>query len=148
MNLEQIINEEIKNAMKNQEKDKLDALRSIKKAIIEFNTSGSGKELDENEAIKLLNQQAKMRKESIEMYENAGRTELSQKEKNELEVIMAFLPKQLSEDEIKEVIIKIKNQVGANSPSDMGKLMGPVMKELSGKADGKLIQSLVKEILS
>jgi len=148
MNLEQIINEEIKNAMKNQEKDKLDALRSIKKAIIEFNTSGSGKDLDEGEAIKLLNQQAKMRKESIEMYENAGRTELSQKEKNELEVIMAFLPKQLSEEEIKEVIKRIKDQVGANTPSDMGKLMGPVMKELSGKADGKLIQSLVKEILS
>lgn len=148
MEFENKINEEIKNAMKSQEKDKLDALRSIKKAIIEFKTSGSGKELDESEVIKLLNQQAKMRRESIEMYQNAGRTELADKEKIELDVIIDFLPKQLTENEIKEIVLKYKNDLGINSPSEMGKLMGPLMKELSGKADGRLVQTIVKETLS
>ncbi len=148
MNLELLINEELKNAMKNQEKDKLDALRSIKKAIIEFKTSGSGKELDEVESVKLLNQQVKMRRDSIDMYEKAGRNELADKEKVELELILSFLPKQLSEVEIKEVVLKIKSELGINSPSEMGKLMGAVMKELSGKADGRIIQTIVKEILS
>ena len=148
MNLELLINEELKNAMKNQEKDKLDALRSIKKAIIEFKTSGSGKELDEVESVKLLNQQVKMRRDSIDMYEKAGRNELADKEKVELELILSFLPKHLSEVEIKEVVLKIKSEFGINSPSEMGKLMGAVMKELSGKADGRIIQTIVKEILS
>ena len=112
MNLELLINEELKNAMKNQEKDKLDALRSIKKAIIEFKTSGSGKELDEVESVKLLNQQVKMRRDSIDMYEKAGRNELADKEKVELELILSFLPKQLSEVEIKEVVLKIKSELG------------------------------------
>jgi uncharacterized protein YqeY len=148
MNLELSVNEQLTDAMKKQEKTKIDVLRAIKKSIIEFKTSGSGKELNEEEAIKLLNQQAKMRKDSIEMFENGGRQELADKEKAELEVIISFLPKQLTENEVKEIAIKIKEEMGANLPSDMGKLMGAVMKQVSGKADGKLVQGIVKEILS
>ena len=148
MNLEELINEDLKNAMKNQQKDKLDALRSIKKAIIEFKTSGNGKELDEAEAIKILNQQAKMRRDSIDMYEKASRTELKEKEEKELEVIVSYLPAQLSSDEVKAIISNKINELGISSASELGKLMGILMKELSGKADGKLIQTLAKEILS
>ncbi len=148
MNLEQLVNEQLTTAMKNKDKTKLDVLRAIKKSIIEFNTSGSGKVLDEDESIKLLNQQAKMRRESIEMFTNGGRLELAEKEKEELEVIVGFLPKQLSEDEVKEIALKVKLDTNASTMADMGKLMGAVMKEVSGKADGKVVQSIVKEILS
>jgi len=148
MNLEQLVNEQLTTAMKNKDKTKLDVLRAIKKSIIEFNTSGSGKVLDEDESIKLLNQQAKMRRESIEMFTNGGRLELAEKEKEELEVIIGFLPKQLSEDEVKEIALKVKLDTNASTMADMGKLMGAVMKEVSGKADGKVVQSIVKEILS
>lgn len=148
MNLELNVNEQLTAAMKSQEKTKIDVLRAIKKSIIEFKTSGSGKELNEEEAIKLLNQQAKMRKDSIEMFENGGRQELADKEKAELEIILSFLPKQLSEEEVKEIALRVKEEMGANSPSDMGKLMGAVMKQVSGKADGKLVQGILKEILS
>jgi hypothetical protein len=148
MNLEQLVNEQLTTAMKNKDKTKLDVLRAIKKSIIEFNTSGSGKVLDEDESIKLLNQQAKMRRESIEMFTNGGRLELAEKEKEELEVIIGFLPKQLSEDEVKEIALKVKLDTNASTMADMGKLMGAVMKEVSGKADGKVVQSIVKEILT
>lgn len=148
MNLEENVNQQLTAAMKNQDKTKLDVLRAIKKAIIEFKTSGTGKELNEEEGIKLLNQQAKMRRESIEMYENGGRQELADKEKEELEVILSFLPKQLTEQELRDIVVKLKTTLGASSPADMGKLMGGVMKEVSGKADGKVVQAIVKEILS
>lgn len=148
MNLEALINEQLTQAMKDKAKTKLDVLRAIKKSIIEFNTSGSGKVLDEDEAIKLLNQQAKMRRESIEMYLSGGREELANKEKEELEVIISFLPKQLTDDEVREVALKVKLDTNSSTMADMGKLMGAVMKEVSGKADGKVVQAIVKEILS
>lgn len=148
MSLEIKVNEQLTTAMKNQDKIRLDVLRAIKKSIIEFKTSGSGKELNEDEAIRLLNQQAKMRKDSIEMYENGGRQELADKEKAELEVIISFLPEQLTENEVKDIALKVKDEMGASSPADMGKLMGAVMKQVSGKAEGKLVQTVVKEILS
>ena len=122
------------------------AILSCQKAV---NAEGMPKESKlYEEAIKLLNQQAKMRKDSIEMYENGGRQELADKEKAELEVIISFLPKQLTEEEVKDIAMKIKNEIGASSPADMGKLIGAVMKQVTGKADGKLVQGIVKEILS
>lgn len=148
MGLEQKINDELKEAMKAKLKDRIDALRDIRKSIIEFNKSGTGAVLDSDAEIKMLNQLAKKRRDAIDMYKNANRPELIEKEEAELNVIQEFLPKQLTEEEIREIVEAKIAAVGASGPSDFGKVMGPIMKELSGKADGKVIQAIVKEKLS
>jgi len=147
MTFEEKINLAIKPAMIAKDKVRLDALRSLRAAILDFQKSGSGKELDEAEAIKILNNQAKKRRDAIEMYEKGGREELADKEKEELKVIGEFLPKQLSDGELREIVKAKIKQVGAVSSADFGKVMGPLMKELSGKADGKQVQNMLKEIL-
>lgn len=147
MNLEAKITEEMKAAMKSGDKLRLDTVRSIRASILEFKTSGANKEMDEAEEIKLLNSLAKKRKDSISMYEQAGRTELADKEKAELDVIMEFLPKQLTEDEIKELVQNKINETGASGTDGLKLVMGPIMKELKGKADGNLVQTIVKTLL-
>lgn len=148
MSLEQKVNDALKEAMKAKEKDRVDAIRDIRKSIIEFNKSGTGEELTEEAGIKLLNQLAKKRRDAIEMYVKAGRDELKDKEEAELEVIQEFLPKQLSEDEVAEIVKKVIADTGASGMQDMGKVMGASMKELSGKADGNLVQKIARENLS
>lgn len=147
MGLEQKINEEMKEAMKSGQKDRLETIRSIRAAIIEFAKSGLDREMNNEDEIKLLNMLAKRRKDSIDMYANAGRNDLKEKEEFELKVIQEFLPPQLSEDELKEIIQGVITETGATSQKDMGKVMGLSMKKLSGKADGTKVQQIVKELL-
>lgn len=147
MALENIINEEMKSAMKSGDKLRLDTLRSIRASIIEFAKSGSGREMNSDDEIKLLNSLAKKRKDAIAMYEQAGRTEMQAQETAELGIIQEFLPKQLSDDEIIDRIKAIIEQAGATSEKDFGKVMGPAMKALSGQADGGKVQSIVKNLL-
>ncbi|MCX6146005.1 MAG: GatB/YqeY domain-containing protein [Candidatus Kapabacteria bacterium] len=147
MALEAKINEEIKTAMKSGEKLRLETLRSIRAAIIEFAKSGLNREMNEADELKMLNNIAKKRKDAITMYKDANRMELAEKESAELAVILEFLPAQLSEVEVRAIIMKIKEDSGSVDMKDMGKVMGPSMKALSGKADGGLVQSIVKEIL-
>jgi uncharacterized protein YqeY len=144
MNLEITINEELKNAIKQGNKLRMETLRSLRATIIEFNKSGIGREMNDDDELKILQSAAKKRRDAIELYEKAGRTELSDKEKAELVIITEFLPKQLSEDEVKEIIAKVISDAGATGVKDMGKVMGAAMKELKGKADGNLVQTLVK----
>jgi len=148
MNLEAKINAAIKDAMISKNKVRLDALRSIRARIIEYAKSGTDKAMDEQDEIKLLNLEAKKRRDAITMYEQANRAELAETEKAELDIIMEFLPAQMTEDEVKAYISDLIAKVGATSSKDMGKVMGPAMKELSGKADGKVVQTLVKDLLS
>lgn len=151
MSLKDQITEEIKAAMKSKDKLRLETVRSIKKALLEKEVSvrpGGRAELTEVEEIEVLSQQAKQRRDSIEQYRQAGRNDLAEQEAQELTVIEAYLPKQLSEAEIEAVISEIVLQVGATSPKDMGKVMGPAMQQLKGKADGKKVQDLVKAKLS
>ncbi len=138
------INELMKEAMKSGDKVKLETLRSIRAAFIEFDKSGSGKELNEEEEIKIINSLVKKRKESIEIFEKANRKDLAEKEKQELEILQSFLPAQLTEEEISKKLDEIIQQLGAKDPKDFGKVMGIAMKEFKGRADGKLVQSLVK----
>eukprot|EP01107_Rhizomastix_libera_P017647 TRINITY_DN8645_c0_g1_i1.p2 TRINITY_DN8645_c0_g1~~TRINITY_DN8645_c0_g1_i1.p2 ORF type:complete len:151 (+),score=8.32 TRINITY_DN8645_c0_g1_i1:164-616(+) len=147
MNLEQKINEELKNSMKAGLKDRTDAIRAIRSAIIEFNKSGTGKEMTEEDGIKLLNVQAKRRRDAMDMYEKAGRPDLFEKEKAELEVIQEFLPKQLSDEEVADVVKNVIAEIGATGMKDMGKAMGACMKALAGKTDGNKVQTVVKDIL-
>jgi uncharacterized protein YqeY len=138
------INDLMKEAMKSGDKLKLETLRSIRAAFIEFDKSGSGKELNEEEEIKIINSLVKKRKESIEIFEKANRMDLAEKEKKELDILLSFLPDQLTEEEISKKLDEIIQQLGAKDPKDFGKVMGIAMKEFKGRADGKLVQSLVK----
>jgi len=109
---------------------------------------GSGGELKEDDEIKLLQKLVKQRKDSLEIFQQQNRSDLAQKEQEEIQVIEKFLPQQLSADELKEELTKIIAETGASSPADMGKVMGAATKKLSGKADGKTISATVKELLS
>ena len=127
----------------------LRSLRAIKAAILLAKTSeGASGELKEDDEIKLLQKLVKQRKDSLEIYQQQNRADLAQKEQEEIEVIEKFLPKQLSAEELKAEVSKIIASVGASSPADMGKVMGAATKQLAGKADGKTISALVKELLS
>src|SRR6185437_6623262 len=149
MSLEQKVMADLKNAMLAKDEKSLRSLRAIKAAIIIAKTAeGSGGEIKENEEIKLLQKLVKQRKDSLEIYEKQGREDLASKEREEIEVIEKFLPKQLSESELRDIISGIIRETGASSPADMGKVMGAANKQLAGKADGKMIAGIVKELLA
>ncbi len=147
MNLEQTISQGITSALKVGEKLRLETLRSIRAGIIEFNKSGAGRDITDDDVIKILNSNAKKRRDAIAMYEKGGRQELADKEKAELEIILEFLPKQMSDDEISEFVRNIVTELGAAGMQDMGKVMGASMKELKGRANGGAVQKAVKNIL-
>ncbi|WP_212000411.1 GatB/YqeY domain-containing protein [Chitinophaga sp. HK235] len=148
MSLETNINAEIKTAMLGKKEADLRALRAIKAAILLVKTAegGSG-ELTEADELKLLQKLAKQRRDSLEIFRQQNREDLAVKEEEELAVIERFLPKQMSEDELKAAVAEIIASVGAASPADMGKVMGVATKQLAGKADGKAISAMVKELL-
>lgn len=149
MSLEQKVMTDLKTAMLAKDEKSLRSLRAIKAALINLKTAeGFSGEVKEDDEIKLLQKLVKQRKESLEIYEKQHRADLAEKEKEEIEVIEKFLPKQMSEKELREVIAGIIKQTGAASPADMGKVMGMANKQLGGKADGKTIAGIVKEILS
>ncbi len=149
MNLEQKIMAELKTAMLARNEKALRSLRAVKAAILLAKTAeGAGGELKEEDEIKLLQKLVKQRKDSLEIYQQQNRIDLAQKEQEEIEVIEKFLPKQFSADELKILLAKIIAEVGASSPADMGKIMGAATKQLAGKADGKTISAMVKELLA
>ncbi len=149
MSLKAQIEAEIKQSMLNKDKDRLRALRAIKSQILLAETEkGAVAELTQEAEMKLLTKAAKQRKDSLEIYEKEGREDLAEVEKAELDVIESFLPKQLDESEVRDVVKKIIADVGASGPKDMGKVMGVATKQLAGKADGKLISTITKEILN
>ena len=148
MNLIEKINVDLKSAMKEGDKTKLTTVRSIRALILEFEKSGSGKELTGEEEIKLLSSAAKKRKDSIEQFKNAGRNDLAEKEEAELNILMSYLPKQLTEEEIDKEVKRIGEEINAISKDDFPKLMPEVMKQLKGKADGKLVRISVENYLS
>jgi uncharacterized protein YqeY len=151
MSLKDRISEDIKNAMKAKDKIRLETVRSIKKVLLEKEVSvrPQGQEsLTESQEIEVLAQQAKQRRDSIEQYRQAGREDLAEKEAQELAIIEEYLPGQLSDEEVGAVVDEIIAQTGATSVKDMGKVMGPVMQQLKGRADGQKIQAVVKAKLS
>lgn len=149
MSLEQTINNDIKTAMLAKNEVALRSLRAVKAAILLAKTAAGAKEtMSEDEEIKLLQKLVKQRKDSLEIFENQNRAELAAKEKEEIEVIEKYLPAQLSADELKEIIKSIIADTGASSTADMGKVMAAASKQLAGKADGKTISGIVKELLS
>jgi len=149
MSLELNINAEIKTAMLGKKEADLRALRAIKAAILVAKTAeGASGELTEADESKILQKLAKQRKDSLEIFRAQNREDLAVKEEEELVIIERFLPKQMSEAELRTAITDIITSTGASSPADMGKVMGAATKQLAGKADGKAISALVKELLS
>ena len=148
MALEEKINVDLKTAMKAKDAISLRGIRAIKAAILLAKTDGSGKELSEEGEIKLLQKLIKQRKDSLEIYEKQNRADLALTEKEEIAVIEKYLPERLSPEELNLVLQKIIQEVGASTLKDLGKVMGVATKELAGKADGKTISSLLKNLLS
>ncbi|MEM1426664.1 MAG: GatB/YqeY domain-containing protein [Cyanobacteria bacterium P01_H01_bin.130] len=151
MSLKDRMGDEIKAAMKAKDKIRLNTVRSVKKVILEKESELRAKgidELTEAQEMEILAKLAKQRRDSVEQFTKAGRDDLAEKESQELTVLEEFLPAQMSEEEVAAAVEGAIAQTGASSQKDMGKVMGVLMKELKGKADGKLIQSLVKDKLS
>jgi uncharacterized protein YqeY len=148
MTLKERISEDIKQAMKNRDQGALRALRAIKSAILLAETAaGASGDLSAEEELKLLTRQAKQRKDSIEQFKANGREDLAVSEEEELVVIEQYLPKQMSEAEIRAEVQAIISSVGASGAGDIGKVMGPASKAMAGKADGKLINQIARELL-
>jgi uncharacterized protein YqeY len=148
MSLEQNIMAQMKDAMKAKDEAGLRGLRAIKAAILLAKTAGGSGEITADDEIKLLQKLVKQRKDSLEIFRQQNRTDLAQKEEEEIEIIEKFLPKQMGAEELKTIIAGIITETGASSPADMGKVMGVASKQLAGKADGKTISAVVKELLS
>ena len=147
MNLTEKINEDLKNALKSNDKIRLETIRSIRALILEFEKSGSDKKLNEEEEIKLLSSAAKKRKEASEEYKKAGRDDLASVEEDELKIIMSYLPKQLTKEELISKIKILAEQIGAKSKEDFPRLIPLAIKEFKGKAEGKLVKEAVDKVL-
>ena len=149
MNLEQKVMAEMKDAMKSKDEATLRGLRAIKAEIIKAKTEpGAGGEISADKEMSLLQKMVKQRKDSLEIYQQQNRDDLAKKEQEEIAVIEKFLPKQLSEEELRSELKQIISETGASSPADMGKVMGAATKKLAGRADGKTISAAVKELLA
>ena len=148
MTLQQRINEDLKRALKSGDKIRLETIRSIRASLLEREIAkrGLGGMTPEDE-FGVLNSAVKKRRESIEMFEKGGRLDLVKKETEELSIIQEYLPKQLDLVEIRVILQRIITEVNAKSPTDFGKVMGVAMKELKGKADGKIVQEMAKSLL-
>lgn len=149
MALEQDVMAQMKTAMLTKNEAALRALRAIKSAILLAKTAdGKKDDLTSDDEMKLLQKLAKQRKDSLEMFEAQAREDLAVKEREELAIIKTFLPKALTPDELKAALQQIITEVGASGPGDLGKVMGVASKSLAGKADGKAISAMVKELLA
>jgi uncharacterized protein YqeY len=142
------INDAIKQAMLAKEKERLAALRDIKSKLLLEATSGAGGEVSEEAAMKICMKLHKQRMETYELYIAQGRNDLADEELFQAKVIEEYLPKMLSEDEIRNEVFQAIQETGASNPQEMGKVMGVLTGRLAGKADGKIIASIVKEQLS
>ncbi len=149
MSLELTVNENMKKAMLAKDEVGLRSLRAIKAAVLLAKTAeGAATSLTEETETKILQKLVKQRKDSLEIFERQNRMDLAQKEREELDVIERFLPKQMSEGEIKTVVSVIIKESGVTSISGLGQVMGLATKQLAGKADGKVISAIVKELLA
>ncbi len=150
MSLEITINNDIKQAMLARDKKKLEALRAIKAALLLEKTGAEvgGAEIPETVELKLLQKLVKQRKESAILYKNQNRNDLAEDEDYQASIIENYLPEQMGEEEIKELIKQVIEETGAASMKDMGKVMGMVSKKLAGKADNKTVSGFVKQLLS
>ncbi|KOP83496.1 GatB/YqeY domain-containing protein [Cytobacillus solani] len=147
MSLLERLNEDMKQAMRNKEKDKLTVIRMIK-ASIQNESIKLGSDLNEEQELTVLSREVKQRKDSLHEFEKAGREDLVEKIRTELQFVEIYMPKQLSEDEVSQIVQETVAETGAKSKADMGKVMAAIMPKVKGKADGALVNKLVQQHLS
>tara|TARA_B100000575_G_C22523504_1_gene338743 strand:- start:55 stop:504 length:450 start_codon:yes stop_codon:yes gene_type:complete len=148
MKLSEKIDFKIKEAMRNKDSLALESLRAIKSSILLFNTQkGNNSEILESDEIKILSKLVKQRKESADIYKSQNRPDLAKVELDQAEIIKEFLPEQMEESQIEQLVIEIINKTNSSGMKDMGKVMGMASKQLSGKADGKTISQIVRKNL-
>ncbi|KIL41705.1 aspartyl-tRNA amidotransferase [Gordoniibacillus kamchatkensis] len=147
MSLSERLNEDMKQAMKTQDKFKLSVIRMVRAAIknIEIDTKRT---LDDNEVLDVLGREIKQRKDSLQEFEKAGRDDLAETVKAEIAVLNEYMPQQLTEEEVKAIVQQTIQETGASSKADMGKVMGALMPKVKGRADGKLVNQLVQQLLA
>lgn len=147
MSLLERLNEDMKQAMRNKEKEKLTVIRMIK-ASLQNEAIKLGQELNEDQELTVLSREVKQRKDSLHEFEKAGREDLVEKIRTELQYVELYMPKQLSEDEVSKIVAETITETGASSKADMGKVMAAIMPKVKGKADGSLVNKLVQQHLS
>ncbi|ADI26036.1 GatB/YqeY domain-containing protein [Geobacillus zalihae] len=148
MSLLDRLNDDMKQAMKNKEKEKLSVLRMLKAALQNEAIKLGKSPLSEDEELTVLSRELKQRKDSLQEFENAGRSDLVEKVKTEIEIVQSYMPTPLTEDELRDLIEQTIKEVGASSKADMGKVMGAIMPKVKGRADGSLVNKLVQQQLS
>ena len=148
MNLEEKINQDLKEAMKAKDQIGLRGIRAIKQAILLHKTSGAAEALDSDGEVKMLQKLVKQRRDSLAIFEQQNREALAQVEREEIEIIERYLPQQLNADELEVFIKNLIAETGASGMKDMGKIMGAANKQLAGKAEGAAISAVVKKILA
>lgn len=147
MSLGQQLKDDMKTALKSGDKERLSVIRMVLASIKKSEIDKRGP-LNDEETLQVVLREVKQRQDSLSEYEKAGRDDLANKERFELEVLHTYLPEQLSEEEVREIVLETIQAVGASSKADMGKVMGAVLPKVKGKADGKLVSKLVQEALS
>ena len=147
MDLKERLDRDLKDAMRAKDQTRLLTIRSIRSAIIEKEKEGAGP-LTDDDLQTILQKQAKQRRDALGQYEDAGRDDLAQKERDELEIIETYLPEQLSDEDIHRVVHEIVTRTGATSMKDMGRVMGEAMSELKGRADGNRVRVTVQQLLN
>jgi uncharacterized protein YqeY len=150
MNIKDQLQEDLKDAMRAHDELRLSTIRMLKSAIqyFEIQKGGAGYEATDEDVIEVAGREVKKRRESIELYEKGGNQEAADKEKQEIEILQKYLPEQMSEEKVRELVKDAVAKSGATSPQDMGKVMGILMPQVKGKADGSLVSSIVKEALT
>ncbi len=146
MSLKEQLTNDMKEAMKNHEKDRLAVIRMVRGAIRQQEIDGQ-KELGDEDVIAVLSKEVKMRKDSLEEFKKGGREDLVEKTQAEIDVLMPYLPAQLSEEEVRELVKAAVEQTGATTGKDMGKVMGVLMPKVKGRADGKMVNTIVRSFL-
>lgn len=147
MNLLERLNQDMKNAMKNKEKVKLSVIRMVKSSL-QNEQIKLGRELTDDDSLTVLNRELKQRKDSLHEFEQANREDLASKLRDEIAVLEDYMPEQLSEEEVSQIVQDTIAEVGATTKADMGKVMGAIMPKVKGKADGGLVNRLVQQHLS
>ena len=146
MSLKEQLTNDMKEAMKSHDKDRLAVIRMVRGAIRQQEIDGQ-KELGDEDVIAVMSKEIKMRKDSIEEFKKGGREDLIAKTQAEIDVLMPYMPAQLSEDEVRELVKAAVAETGATTPKDMGKVMGVLMPKVKGRADGKLVNTIVRSLL-
>lgn len=146
--LKEQLQEDLKRAMFAKDQTSLDTIRALKTAIMKFETSGKNEEVTDQVIVDLAMKEVKQRKDSIEQFQKGGREDLAKKEMQELEILQKYIPAQMSEEDIKTFVKEAIAQTGASSMQDLGKVMGALMPKVKGKADGALVNKIVKEMLA